>query len=312
MTTRAAARTARPAGGDAHEEGPWARLRRSNPIGYLFTLPYLVFFAVFVAYPAGFAVFLAFHNWNIVRPEKPFVGFANFERLFRDELFWRALYNTGVFLVVHIPLQIVVALLLAVVLNQQLVARGLFRVSFFLPYVTSGAIISLVWLRLYADDGLLNQLLAKADLGPVGWLSNPNLAMTSIAIMATWKNVGYYLMIFLASLQGIPAQLYEEASLNGASQWQRFRYITFPLLNPAFILVVILSTIGGFSLFVEPFVMTAGGPLDSTLSLVLYLYQQAFQFLRMGYAAAIGLVLAVLIFLVTVVQRRYLEREVGY
>jgi len=166
MTTRAAARTARPAGGDAHEEGPWARLRRSNPIGYLFTLPYLVFFAVFVAYPAGFAVFLAFHNWNIVRPEKPFVGFANFERLFRDELFWRALYNTGVFLVVHIPLQIVVALLLAVVLNQQLVARGLFRVSFFLPYVTSGAIISLVWLRLYADDGLLNQLLAKADLGP--------------------------------------------------------------------------------------------------------------------------------------------------
>ncbi|HET8985355.1 MAG TPA: sugar ABC transporter permease, partial [Trueperaceae bacterium] len=175
-----------------------------------------------------------------------------------------------------------------------------------------GAIISLVWLRLYADDGLLNQLLAKASLGPVGWLSDPKLAMVSIAIMATWKNVGYYLMIFLASLQAIPVQLYEEASLNGATQWQRFRHITFPLLNPAFILVVILSTIGGFSLFVEPFVMTAGGPLDSTLSLVLYLYQQAFQFLRMGYAAAIGLVLAVLIFLVTVVQRRYLEREVGY
>lgn len=297
----------------ARGEGLLSRLRHSNPIGYLFTLPYLVFFAVFVAYPVGFAIYLTVHNWNIVRPERPFVGLANFERLlFRDELFWKALYNTGVFLVVHIPLQIIVALALAVILNQRLVARGLFRVSFFLPYVTSGAIISLVWLRLYADDGLLNQLLARVDLGPVGWLSNPRLAMVSIAIMATWKNVGYYLMIFLASLQAIPAQLYEEASLNGASQWQRFRYITFPLLNPAFILVVILSTIGGFSLFVEPFVMTAGGPLDSTLSLVLYLYQQAFQFLRMGYAAAIGLVLAVLIFLVTVVQRRYLEREVGY
>lgn len=291
---------------------PLKRLRESNPIGYLFTLPYLIFFTVFVAYPLGFAIYLTFHNWNIVRPERPFVGFRNFERLFSDELFWKALSNTAVFLVVHIPLQIVVALALAVILNQQLIARGLFRVSFFLPYVTSGAIISLVWLRLYADDGLLNQLLGQVNLGPVGWLSDPRMAMPSIAIMATWKNVGYYLMIFLASLQGIPAQLYEEASLNGATQWQRFRYITFPLLNPAFILVVILSTIGGFSLFVEPFVMTAGGPLDSTLSLVLYLYQQAFQFLRMGYAAAIGLVLAILIFLVTIVQRRYLEREVGY
>lgn len=293
-------------------DGLWRRLRGSNPVGYLFTLPYLIFFAIFVAYPLGFAIYLTFHNWNIVRPERPFVGLRNFERLFTDELFWKALSNTAVFLVVHIPLQIVVALALAVILNQQLIARGLFRVSFFLPYVTSGAIISLVWLRLYADDGLLNQLLARVDLGPVGWLSDPRLAMPSIAIMATWKNVGYYLMIFLASLQSIPAQLYEEASLNGATQWQRFRYITFPLLNPAFILVVILSTIGGFSLFVEPFVMTAGGPLDATLSLVLYLYQQAFQFLRMGYAAAIGLVLAVLIFLVTVVQRRYLEQEVGY
>ena len=293
-------------------DGLWRRLRGSNPVGYLFTLPYLIFFAIFVAYPLGFAIYLTFHNWNIVRPERPFVGLRNFERLFTDELFWKALSNTAVFLVVHIPLQIVVALALAVILNQQLIARGLFRVSFFLPYVTSGAIISLVWLRLYADDGLLNQLLARVDLGPVGWLSDPRLAMPSIAIMATWKNVGYYLMIFLASLQSIPAQLYEEASLNGATQWQRFRYITFPLLNPAFILVVILSTIGGFSLFVEPFVMTAGGPLDATLSLVLYLYQQAFQFLRMGYAATIGVVLALLIFVVTLIQRRFLEREVGY
>ncbi len=288
------------------------RLTRSNPVGYLFTLPYVIFFGVFVAYPFGFAIWLTLHNWNIVRPEKPFVGLANFERLFSDELFWKALVNTGVFLVVHIPLQIAIALLLAVVLNQQIRFRGLFRVAYFLPYVTSGAIVSLVWLRLYADDGLLNQLLAQLNLKPVGWLSDPRIAMPSIAIMATWKNVGYYLMIFLASLQGIPAQLYEEATLNGATAWQRFVHITFPMLNPAFILVVVLSTIGGFSLFVEPFVMTAGGPLDSTLSLVLYLYQNAFQFLRMGYAAAIGVVLAIMIFLVTVVQRRFLEREVGY
>jgi multiple sugar transport system permease protein len=284
----------------------------SNRVGYLFTLPYVLFFAIFTAYPLGFAFYLTVHDWNIVRAVRPFVGLRNYERLIADELFWRALLNTAVFLAVHIPLQIAVALLLSVILNQRLRARGFFRVAFFLPFVTSGAIISLVWLRLYADDGLLNAYLGLLGLGPVGWLSDPSVAMTSIAVMATWKNVGYYLMIFLAALQAIPNQLYEEATLNGASAWQRFRHITFPLLNPAFILVVILSTIGGFSLFVEPFVMTGGGPLDATLSLVLYLYQQAFQFLRMGYAAAIGVVLALMIFLVTVIQRRYLEREVGY
>lgn len=290
----------------------WRGIRGSNPIGYLFTLPYVLFFAVFTAYPLGFAFYLTVHDWNIVRDARPFVGARNFERLLGDELFWKALANTGVFLAVHIPLQIVIALLLSVILNQRLRARGFFRVAFFLPFVTSGAIISLVWLRLYADDGMLNMYLGIFGLGPIGWLSDPRVAMASIAVMATWKNVGYYLMIFLAALQAIPDQLYEEAYLNGATAWQRFAHITFPMLNPAFILVVILSTIGGFSLFVEPFVMTGGGPLDATLSLVLYLYQQAFQFLRMGYAAAIGVALALMIFLVTIFQRKYLERDVGF
>ncbi|MFO7582361.1 carbohydrate ABC transporter permease [Guyparkeria sp.] len=289
-----------------------ADIRRSNPVGYLFTLPYVVFFAVFIAYPLGFAFYLTVHNWNIVSPNKPFVGARNYEILFSDPLFWKALGNTAIFLAVHIPLQIVVALSLAVVLNQQIRGRGFFRTAYFLPYVTSGAIVSLIWLRLYADDGMLNQMLDSVGLSHVGWLSDPRVAMTSIAVMATWKNVGYYLMIFLASMQAIPVQLYEESYLNGANAWQRFRYITFPMLNPAFILVVILSTIGGFSLFVEPFVMTGGGPLDATLSLVLYLYQQAFQFLRMGYAATIGVMLALMIFLVTVIQRRFLEQEIGY
>ena len=281
-------------------------------MGYLFTLPYLIFFTVFVAYPVGFAFYLTVHSWNIVRPEKPFVGFRNYERLLSDELFYKALQNTFVFLVVHIPLQIAVALLLAVVLNQKIRGRAFFRVAFFLPFVTSGAIISLIWLRLYADDGLLNNALNSVGLPALGWLSSPRLAMPSIAIMATWKNVGYYLMIFLAALQAIPSQLYEESYLNGANAWQRFWYITLPLLNPAMVLVVVLSTIGGFSLFVEPFVMTGGGPVDSTLSIVLYLYRQAFQFLRMGYAATLGVALALIIFAVTLLQRRLVEREVGY
>lgn len=295
------------------EAAPHTRSRRLGDLtGYLFVAPYVVYFLVFVAFPVGFAFFLTVHQWNIVSPEKPFVGARNFVRLINDELFWTALRNTFRFIVMYIPLQIALALLLAVVLNERLPMRALFRTAFFLPFVTSGAIISVIWSRLYADDGMLNKLLGAAGLGPVGWISSPELAMFSIAIMAAWKNVGYYMMIFLAALQAIPTTLYEDAVLAGASPWQRFRYITLPLLNPAIVLVMVLCTIAAFSLFVEPFVMTGGGPLDSTLSVVLLLYREAFQYLRMGYAATIGVVLALIIFVVTYFQRRVVEQEVSY
>lgn len=289
------------------------RSRRPGTLtGYLFVAPYVVYFLVFVAFPVGFAVYLTVHQWNIVSPEKPFVGARNFVRLVHDELFWTALKNTLRFIVMYIPLQIGLALLLAVVLNERLPLRAFFRTAFFLPFVTSGAIISVIWSRLYADDGALNQLLERVGWGPVGWISSPELAMFSIALMAAWKNVGYYMMIFLAALQAIPTTLYEDAMLAGATPWQRFRYITLPLLNPAVVLVMVLCTIAAFGLFVEPFVMTGGGPLDSTLSVVLLLYREAFQYLRMGYAATIGVVLALLIFLVTYFQRRVVEQEVSY
>jgi len=288
------------------------RRKRSNPWGYLFALPYVAHFLVFTAYPLGFALYLTVHRWDIVGSDQPFVGARNFQKLLRDDLFFTALKNTLVFLAVHVPLQIVVALALAVVLNGPIRFRTFFRTAFFLPYVTSGAVIAIIWTQLYAGDGLLNGFLKVLHLPPQGWLTSTTLAMPSIAIMATWKNVGYYLMIFLAGLQNIPPSLYEEANLNGATGWQRFWYITLPLLNPAMLLVLVLSTIGAFSLFVEPFVMTGGGPVDSTLSVVLLLYRNAFQFLNMGYASTIGVVLALIIFLVTYLQRRVVEQELTY
>jgi multiple sugar transport system permease protein len=290
----------------------FSRKKRSNPMGYLFALPYVAHFLVFTAYPLGFALYLTTHRWDIVSSDKPFVGARYFGKLLRDDLFFIALKNTLVFLAVHVPLQIVVALLLAVVLNGRVRFRTFFRTAFFLPYVTSGAVIAIIWTQLYAGDGLLNGILRAVHLPPVEWLTSPALAMPSIAIMATWKNVGYYLMIFLAGLQSIPESLYEEATLNGATPWQRFYYITLPLLNPAMLMVLVLSTIGAFSLFVEPFVMTGGGPVDSTLSVVLLLYRNAFQFLNMGYASTIGVVLALIIFAVTWLQRRVVEQELTY
>ncbi|MGE5550106.1 MAG: carbohydrate ABC transporter permease [Bacteroidota bacterium] len=297
----------------AGHTGRWARLRmtfrQSDKAGYFFVLPYLLFFAVFTAYPLIFAFILVFHRWNIVTPME-FTGLANLTHLLHDETFWHALLNTVKFLILHIPLQIAVALIIAVALNKKLVLRGLFRASFFLPFVTSGAVVTILWNQLYSTNaGVLNLLLSRLGLPPVGWLTSPKLAIYSIAIMATWKNVGFYIVLFLAGLQNINPELYEVSSVDGAKPWTQFWRITLPLLNSVILLVFVLSTIGGFSLFIEPFVMTGGGPAESTLSVVLYLYKQAFAFLRMGYAATIGFVLALMILVVVVIQRKFIETE---
>lgn len=289
------------------------RLRSGDRIGYLMVLPYVAHFTLFTAFPLIFAFVLVFHSWNIVGPME-WVGLRNLQRLFtRDGTFWLSLGNTLRFLMLHIPLQIAVALALAVVLNGRIALRGFFRSVFFMPFVISGTVVTILWLHLYSTDaGIINLILSRIGLPRVGWLTDPAVAIYSIAVMATWKNVGLYVVLLLAGLQSIPTHLYEAAALDGASSRQIFWRITLPLLNPIFLLVVMLSTMGGFSLFIEPFVMTGGGPADSTLSVYLYLYKQAFNFLRMGYASTIGFVTAAMVFVVVVIQRRVLEREPYY
>ena len=183
--------------------------------------------------------------------------------------------------------------------------RGFWRAAFFLPVVISGAVVAILWSNLYATDvGLINKLLVKIGLAPVPWLTDPNTAMPAIAVMVTWKNVGFYVIIYLAGLQYIPRSCQEAIEIEGASAWQRFRYLTLPSLLPQTILVVTLSTINGFQLFIEPYVMTGGGPLRRTYSVVLYLYTNAFAYQKMGYAATIGVALALIIGAVVFIQRR--------
>lgn len=276
---------------------------------YFMASPYLVHFAVFIAFPVLFSFFLMFHKWNIIGPME-FVGLQNFFKLFQDRLFFKSIINTLTFLVIHIPLQIVIALFLAEVLNQKIFVRGFFRAAYFLPVVISGVVVTFVWQQLYGfDTGVINRLLVNIGLGKVGWLTNPDIAMPSIALMATWKNVGLYVVLFLVGLQSVPAHYYEAAEIDGASHWQKFRYITLPAINPTMFMVVILSTIGGFSLFIEPYIMTAGGPLNSTLSAVLYIYKQGFTYYHMGYAAALGFFFALIIMTVIVIQRKFIEKE---
>ena len=282
--------------------------RKLSLMGYLMSAPYIVYFLVFSAFPIFFSFFLIFHSWNIVGPMK-WVGLANFNMMFSDPLFWKSIYNTMIFLLIHIPLQVVIALVLAEVLNQKIRARAFFRAAFFLPVVVSGVVVTILWKQLYSTDtGLLNALLLAIGFGKVEWLTSTAMAMPSIAIMATWKNVGLYLILFLAGLQSIPTYMYEAADMDGASTLQKFRYITIPAINPVIVMVLILSTINGFSLFIEPYVMTGGGPLNSTLSTVLYIYRQGFSFYKMGYAATLGFTLAAIIFSVVIIQRKFIER----
>ena len=283
--------------------------RRHDRTGLWLSLPYVIFFLAFVAYPLVFSFVLIFHRWNIITPME-WVGLKNFERLIADPLFYRSLGNTLTFLVIHIPLQIAVALGFALLLNVPLRGRGFFRALYFLPVVVSGVAVTILWQQLYSYDyGVLNGILASVHLPPVPWLVNARMAMPSIAIMATWKNVGIYIVLFLVGLQNIPRELYEAASLDGATALRQFRHITFPMLNPTVIVIVVLSTIGGFSLFIEPYVLTGGGPMQSTLSGMLYIYNQAFYFGHMGYAAALGFVYALVILGVVLIQKKVIERE---
>jgi multiple sugar transport system permease protein len=288
-------------------------LKRSVRSAYLLISPYLLFLAVFLIYPVFFSIWLTFHDWNIVSPEIPFVGLENYRRLLGDELFYKALWNTFRFIMINIPLQIVLALLLAVALNQPIKGRGFFRAAYFLPVVTSGVVISFLWSwMLSTDDGIINEVLGWFGIGPVPWLTSETWSIPSIAWVAAWKNLGYYVVIFLAGLQSIPKTLYEAARIDGAGPVQIFFRITLPMLNPAMLLVLVMSTINGFQLFTEPFIMTGGGPANSSLSVVMYIYKNAFQSLDMGYAATVGLALALIILTVSLLQKKILERDAYY
>lgn len=276
---------------------------------YLLVSPYLIHIIVFVLFPVGFSLFLSFHDWNIIGPME-YVGTANYEKLMQDKYFLLSLRNTFVFIAIHIPLQIIIALGLAVVLNQKLWFRAFFRGAFFMPVVVSGVVVTILWQQLYGYElGSINAFLMWLGFEKVGWLIDPMWAMPSIAIMATWKNVGLYVILFLVGLQSVPKSLYEASELEGASRWQQFWYITLPVINPTVVMVMLLSTIGGFSLFIEPYVMTGGGPLNSTLSSVLYIYKQGFFYYHMGYAATLGLVLALIILFFVFLQRTFLETK---
>ena len=278
--------------------------------GLWFALPALALIAVFFVLPvvAGLALSLsdfdiyALGNLDYLR----FVGFGNYARLVQDPLFWRALLNTFYFVLVGGPLSVLVSLGAALLINARLVRwKGLFRVVFVLPVMTALVAVAVVWRYIYHPRyGLLNYALGLVGIEPLDWLGDPLLAMPALILMAVWKNFGYNMIIFIAGLQSIPEQLYDSARIDGAGRFQQLRYITLPLLAPTFLFVGLLTMIGSFQLFAEPYVMTQGGPGDATLSVVLLMYEQGFRWWNLGYAAAMAFLLFAIMLAGTILQLR--------
>lgn len=281
---------------------------------YLFLLPGLLVLSLFFFIPIGAALLLSFTDFDVYAiadiNNLRIVGFQNYINLFQDPLFWTALKNTFYFVLVGGPLSVATSLGAAVLLNSKLLRfKGFFRTAYFAPVVTTLVAVAVVWRFLFhARYGLINSGLAYLGIEPVNWLGDPTWAMPAIIILAVWKNFGYNMIIFIAALQSIPGELYEAASIDGASALQKFRNVTVPMLAPAFLFVGIITMVGYFQLFAEPYVMTEGGPLNATLSIVLMMYREGFKWWSMGYAAAVAFTLFVIIFIATLIQLR-LQRD---
>jgi multiple sugar transport system permease protein len=281
-------------------------------IGLAMTSPAVVLLIVFFFVPVGLMFGLAFTNARLISPRPAeFVGFDNFVSLFGDSVFWASLRNTAYFAVVVVPVQTCLALALALLVNAKVRGRNFFRTVYFVPVVTSMVVVSLLWRFIYEPDGLLNQLIGAVSFGAwegTDWLTNPSTAMPAIMLMSIWQAVGFHMVIWLAGLQTIPAELYEAAALDGASGWQLFRNVTWPGLLQTRTFILITITIAAFSLFTQIRVMTNGGPHDRTTTVVFMAVRTGYEQQATGYAAAVSLVFFVVVLAVSLVQR-FLTRE---
>jgi multiple sugar transport system permease protein len=286
---------------------------KKDLIAYSFILPNLLGFAIFTLVPTVFSLVLAFMNWdgaNVVS----WAGFDNFKQLFHDTTFRIALRNTFYYVIGTVPLTMIASLGLAMLLNQPLVGRNFFRATFFFPYVGSLVAVAVVWNMIFSPAaGPVNQFLMSLGVeNPPRWTASVDWAMPTVIMASIWKGMGYYMVIYLAALQGIPAELYEAASIDGASAWQKFRYVTLPMLTPATFFVSIMLTIASFKVFDLILVMTNGGPGRATNVLVMHTYNVAFREFRFGYASAIALVLFLIVLVITIIQFRMERRWVNY
>lgn len=281
--------------------------------GYLFVLPAVILIIGFLIVPAVLSLRYSFTNYNIMRPDKmKFISIDNFIKIFNDTNFRKALVNTIYFTVIVVPFQCLLALGLALLVRSRRRGVSIFRAAYFSPMVTSMTVIAILWTFLYnpnPNQGLLNAILANFGVKPIAFLRSPDTAMNSIIFMSAWQAAGYQMMIFIAGLQNIPEELYEAASIDGAGVWQKFWNVTVPGLKNIIKYVVMMTTIQAMKLFTQPYIMTQGGPQNSTRTMVYYIYQQGFQQRNFGYACAIAVVFFIIVVTISFLLKRIIKAD---
>lgn len=293
----------------------WRRLRlpdRYSLFGMGIIVPVLVFFLAFRLIPLAYSLWVSFHEWNLLRPMQ-WVGLQNYVRAFSDEAFLQSLWRSFMYSAVVVTFALTLALLVAVLLDQQLRFAALYRGVFFLPVVMSWVVISIVWRVMYAPTfGLVSNVLGWFGLPDVPILTNGALALIGIMVMGTWHALGFYMVVFLAGLQAIPVHLYEAAVIDGAGKWHTFTRITLPLLRPTMLFAMVMCSIDTLQVFVQVYLMTRGGPAESTMVAVYYIYRTAFYLQEMGYGAALGMLLLLVVLAVTLAYLRFVKTESYY
>ena len=278
---------------------------------YLFLLPALLILSLTVFWPAVQAFYLSFTHYDDLTQPPQWVGGENFRRLWADPVFWQALGNTLVYIIGIVPILVVAPLGLAILVNQKLRGIHWFRAAYYTPVVISTVVAGIAWKWLYAENGLLNQWLKQLGVGCIPWLTSPNWAIFSVMAVTVWKGLGYYMVIYLAGLQSIPDDLYEAAAMDGSDGISKHWNITVPLMKPYLLLVAVISAISATKVFEEVYIMTQGGPRNSSKTIVYYLYEQAFHNLEISYACTIGLVLFLVILVLSILNLTLSSRNIG-
>ncbi len=288
-----------------------AAQRRDLRDGLLFTSPFIFGVLALWVGPMLYSVFLILHRWNMLAPPR-FIGLGHFERMLNDPLVGKSLVNTAYYTFIGVPLQLVVAFALAVMLNQQIRGLSVYRTVYYLPSITPAVAFAVVWVQILNPEfGVLNEVLHWFGLGPINWLFEPVWAKPALIIMSLWLT-GFQMIIFLAGLQGVPQELQEAAEIDGANAWRRFLNVTIPIISPIIFFNMIIGIIASFQVFTTVFIMTDGGPQNATLFMVLYIYRNAFELFRMGYAASLAWILFLIIMAFTAIQFFFANRWVYY
>ncbi len=286
---------------------------KENINNWIMLMPWILTFAIFWFYPLIYAAYLSMTDYFTLSGESVFIGFDNYIAIFKDEIFWKALSNTFIFTVGTVPVTTSLALLLASFLNSKIVKfKDFFRASYFMPTVSSLVVISLIFTNLYSKEGYVNSIFAMLNLPfpKLGWLLEPSTSLLSIMIMDVWTATGYYMVLILAGMQSIPNDLYESARLSGANSRQIFFKITLPLLKPTLLFILVINTIKSFQVFIEIFIMTKGGPLNSTTTLVYMIFVNAFEKSdKMGYASALAFILFFILIIFSLLQMKLLKEK---